>query len=328
MTLSPGQDVDANRQAPRKLRRWIRLGLSVLMLAATAVYVGRLLHGQSDNLRMTLDTLSTGRILFGLALATLTLMCPAFYHALAVERLTPVRGARLHIAAAFAISQVVRYVPGKVFGVLFELNYLRGTVGGDALVFANASQTFYQYLVTVAGAIPLAAVLVGGSPWYWSLAAITAGGMILAHRLGWCEHLLIWMARRIPGLRKTLTASVDARHATFSAPLMQGLEWLFLIIMWYAIDLGTNNLTPYVLLATCYTVASVLGSLAILVPSGLFVREGAFVWLAHFSRSPHFDPVALIVYAAIIRLWFTGADVLVAIILGVADRMRRRFFVA
>jgi hypothetical protein len=316
----PALDASKPQPAPRTARQWIRLGLSIVLLAAAALYIGRILHGQSADLHAAFATLSVTRIVIGFILATLTLACPTLYHVLAVERLAPTRGARGHIAAAYSLSQLVRYVPGKVFGVLFEVNYLRGAVSANALVLANTVQMFYQYASNVAGALSVAAVVFSGSQWFWTLVGIAAVAFFLAHRSGWCERTLVWMAHRIPGLRGTITASANPKHAALSTTLLLALEWVFFIGMWCAIDLGIPDLMPYVLLAACYAVASMLGGFAVVMPSGLVIREGLFVWMAHMLG---FDPVALIAYAAIIRIWLTGGDILVALVFGVADRLRR-----
>lgn len=299
---------------------WIRLGLSISLLAAAAIYIGGVLRGQSAELRMALATLSASSNVIGLGLAMLTLACPALYHALAVERLSPIRGTRVHIAAAYTLSQLVRYVPGKVFGVLFEVNYLRGKVNANVLVLANTVQMSYQYAVTVLFAALVAAVLFFQSPWLWSLTILAVIVVFLAHRHAWSEHALLWIARKIPGLHGTITASVNRRHGAHAATLALALEWVFFISMWYVIDLRTAQLTPYLLLAGCYAIAATLGSLAIVMPSGLVVREGVFIWLAHTLG---FDPVALIAYAAVIRIWMTGGDILIALVFGGVNRLRR-----
>jgi hypothetical protein len=293
--------------------------LSILLLAAATLYVGRVLQGQSADLRAAMATLSVTRLAIGLLLATFTLACPTLYHALVVERLTQIRGARGHIAAAYALSQLVRYVPGKVFGVLFEVNYLRGLVSANVLVVANTVQMLYQNAGTALFAVLIGAIFFSGSSWAWGLSAIAIVVMFLAHRQGWIESILLWIAHKVPGLRGRITASVNPGHTALASTLLLALEWLFFIAMWCTLDLGTSQLTPYVLLAACYAIASVLGALTIVMPSGLVVREGLFIWMAHMFG---FEPAALVAYAALIRIWLTGADILTALVFGAIDRLR------
>lgn len=304
----------------RSMHQWIRLSLSLILLFSATLYIGRILQGESTNLQAAFESLSFQRIGAGLILATLTLACPTIYHVLVVERLSPARGFRRRIAAAYSLSQLVRYVPGKIFGVLFEVNYLRGAVNANVLVLSNLVQMVYQYAVSALFALLGMSVFFGGSAWFWCLSATAVAVVFFAHREAWGERTLLWLARRTPGLSSLITASVNRNHAPLASTIWLTMDWMFFIGVWYVIDLGTFNVTPYALLAACYAIASVLGTLAIVVPSGLLVREGFFIWLAHLIG---FDPIALVTYAVLIRIWLTAGDLLTALLFGLLDRLRR-----
>jgi len=280
-------------------------------LLAAAFYTVRLLHGQLHQFSSALSSVSPPRLAIGQLFSFLLLLCPLCYHILAVERVSGIRGERRKIASAYALSQIVRYVPGKVLGVLFELSYLRGTVRADALLVATTAQGIYQYACVAAIAIPLLLAWALGSQWPWLISLVAIVLIYFSHRLGWCERPLLWTTRNMSRAREATT--LEPWHAPIAATTFLAAEWIFFIGAWYVLDLGTPYVMPYVLLATCYAAAAALGAIAVFVPSGLVVRESIFLWMAH---QLHFDSVTVLAYAAIFRIWLTAGDILVALAFG------------
>jgi len=242
----------------------------------------------------------------------------AVYHVIAIRRLGyRVAPPATRIVSAYATSQVIRYLPGKVLGVVYEMTQLAGQVPAHHVVAANIVQTLHTNALTV---LVLTTVLV------WVVSGRTALAIVmltvsvaliwLAHRQHITERSLAWAASRIPRLRTMPPLPTPSGHASLPASLLLLAEWVPYFLFWILLlPAGSLQLKDAVMLGSCYAGASLVANFAVLVPSGLVVREALFLWVgSHLA----IEPASLIVLGMLSRLLFTLADaVLVPLAWGV-----------
>lgn len=222
---------------------------------------------------------------------------------------------------AYFVSQFGKYIPGKAWVVLMRVGMLRHEAHAASLPVAVTAT--YETLTSMAAGAFLGVLLMpylGVLPPQWSgytvaLVAVAA----LPVGLAAVNHLVAWLwARRGPQVRPLPAPSLGL----LAQGLLHGvcghalLGWsLGLVIRGLApgvVPAGPGYAADLGAVAASY----VAGFAFLLTPSGLGVREGALQWLL----TPRFVPVVglegaagfAVVVALVLRLVWTGAEVIVA----------------
>jgi hypothetical protein len=288
-----------------------RRALHWLLLVGAVAFLAHYLVGQWSALGPALSRYDTSTLLAATAVIAAMLALKAGYHVLALRRLGQERtpGA-LAIASAYAMSQVVRYLPGKVLGVVFEINRLAPSVPATRVVAANVVQSLYTLALTVG-------VLAAAAAWFRFGATAGAAAVLgvfavlyASHRLHILERMLQRAAAFVPRLRHAAAQPLPSARASLPASLLLFAEWVPFFVFWMLMLPGSD--TPVgdaVLLGCCYAGAALAASFAVLTPSGLFVREAIFLWA---GSQLAIEPALLIVQGLLSRLVLTVADLAVA----------------
>lgn len=234
-----------------------------------------------------------------------TLLMSASYHVATVRRLERTKERWLTIALAYSLGQIVRYLPGKVVGVVFQAGYLSGRVRAATVTFALLSQTAYDNLWTLifAGAILLISFQVS----WWPLLVLVAATFLLgkSHQRAWMERLLL-----LPGpVRKLLNEEqlllVKANHPTVLPTLTLILIWIPFLAGFAIFLSGTTSLEESVVVGACYLFATVGSMLFFVVPSGIVVREAFFIFI---GSQLGIDANLLLVSGVALRLALTVSE--------------------
>lgn len=311
----------ASRSLWIRLRRPLRNVLGLALIALSGVYVYGILEESVDELGRGTHALGVGEwsaLLLGIVG---TLVLSTLYHVLATRRIEDVDLPSTRIAVAYALGQIVRYVPGKVVGVLFQARYLSGSVRASTVGLALVVQTVYDYVWTFAfaGSILLCATF----QTTWPLLALTPVGCVLwqSHVKGWCERGLL-LARPLRRLfeDRQLQQLRRPAHAGVATLVLLG-EWIPMLLgIGFALD-ATLGLGNALLLGAIYMVAAVGSLLVFVVPSGLVVREALFVWM---GVRYGFEPAMLVFVGLALRAAMTVAEALNGAIFVVADVLQRK----
>ncbi|MEO7199976.1 MAG: hypothetical protein ABIY56_07135, partial [Dokdonella sp.] len=144
---------------------------------------------------------------------------------------------------------------------------------------------------------------------------------------------LIWFAQRDRWLQRlgatfgigtassTIGKSTDlSRRSAAHVTSLLALQWLPFFAIWIVLAGSSHGIAGACWLAASYLLASIGGALLVLIPSGLVVREAAFVWLAGLLDFPL---PSLLAWALVVRLVLTLADVLAVPLLWSAQRGQR-----
>lgn len=198
------------------------------------------------------------------------------------------------IARIYLVAQVLKYLPGRVWGLLYQVGKVRESTGGRMAVAASAS----QMLISAFGSVvvygiatesgralgPIAIAML--SVWIWR------GGVARYMQIAGPEWAQVAQVVRVLAL-------VAVEWLAFAA-----VAWLICHAMQQADAFGF-------LLIALYAVSWVVGSLTVVVPGGLVVREGGFVLLCQLNGIP-FDFATA--FALVARFVFTLSEMLAGVV--------------
>lgn len=196
----------------------------------------------------------------------------------------------------FFLSQLGRYLPGKVWGIL-GLVYL-SQKEGVSKVTSGASVTLQLLLQVVSGLMIFAVTL----PFWRDVDSVTGlyvlfvffpAGLILLHPV--LVNRGLNLALRVTGQAKV---ELNWGYTYLLGQLgLWGVFWLVNGVAHYFLirSIYSSSLPPVPVLAGIFAIAWVAGFLSLVTPSGLGVMEGTLVFLLSFYFPLH--------VATIIALW-------------------------
>jgi len=289
-------------------KKWIARWVLMVVITASAVV---LLHSAYSNYA-TLAKLSfqiwSPAILVALAPMLIMLVAKGWLHVqlLRHEGLKAEPG--LSMMTSYFLSQVARYLPGKVIGIAAQSLHMTGSVTGEAVWRANFTQYVTTHFFAVLFLSVVLMVYVTGNILYLVLLLLVfvATGVFLRSNL--CVLIFDGSLRLLKRpSRLTNTASWDIGPLAQVLTLL-GLDWVFYFGFWILILTTTLSVYNAILFSSIYAAASFLATLFVVMPSGLLIREAAFIWLGTRFGFGHDH---LIVYGILARLLFTLGDILI-----------------
>src|SRR5690606_35005346 len=297
---------------------WQRAVGPVLALAALA-YLARLVLADFQSFAGALRGQTPVSLAVAIIAVILMFAVKAHYHGVLCQRLSKRKDLLADVIPAYAMAQVVRYLPGKIWGVVYQSNRLSMQLHPSVVVAANTSQTLVTNLLGAGIIVSVLGAAYTSS--FWPLAGIPAFVAIteIVHRYPRMEAWLLQVASRNLRRRTDLPQIPPQR---ISGTLMLLLEWVAYYFMWAAI-LGEGLPSfPTVTVATWYAAASLIAIFAVAVPAGIAVREALFVSLAAMTMSSSGE---LLGYAALMRAVLTAAEVMLIPVAQLAGKLIGRF---
>lgn len=285
-----------------------RLVASVLYVVAVGVAASFALRGQRDSITDTISDVALSDLVLALALSTAALVASM----LAWRELLAGFGHRVPVLAAgqtFFLSQVGKYLPGSVWPVVAQVEF--GKAHGVPRK-PNVWSFFIAMLVSLAsGAVvgALALILAGTVLVPVAALAATLGVLVLYDRFG------DTVASKVPLLERLRPEQWPDRSALTRAAGLFGAHWVlhglqFAVVL-RSLDVSIDALALQSIAA--FSLAFVAGTLFIIAPAGLGVREGVLVALL--------GPLGVGVAAA------TAASLASRLVLTVADLVTAGFAV-
>lgn len=311
MDSSPGS---SRGQRTRQFTgRW-RAGISAAVVAAACAWIGWIAWESRESWADVLVGAHFTWLLVPTALnvAAMLFSAAVFQHQLADRAGCAVGYA--YAARLLFVGAMVRHLPGRFWGVLYQANEARYTVGSVAVLGANLDYVLVSTFT--AATVPLAVLVL--LSWGW-LAGAAAIGMSAAFTYAWLRHgerawlpaLARWLPpfRRLGSMGKLLQprAAPSRRDALLQTSRL-GASWALYLAAWSSLDRVFPQLEGHDLVWLCavYTASWIVGFAAVLVPAGLGVREAVFLML-----SPASVPASLLVWLAVfLRLWLLLIDLI------------------
>lgn len=208
----------------------------------------------------------------------------------------------LAIARIYLVAQVLKYLPGRVWGLLYQVGKVRESTGGRMAVAASAS----QMLISAFGSLVVYGLATGADH--------VLGAIAIA-------LLSVWIWRggvaRYMGIAGPEWAQVMQVARVLA---LVALEWLvFVGVAWMICrSMQLTDAFSFSLIAL-YAASWIVGSLAVVAPGGLVVREGGFVLLCQLNGIPTDFAAA---FALVARLVFTTAEVLAGVLAWLSPEIR------
>lgn len=279
----------------------------VLMLGACA-FIVHMIRPQLELLPQVLHSIDWRLLAIAVVISVPMYICQALYHVKTLARFSdkPVDAGKS--MSVYLQAQVVRYLPGKIWGLLYQSGKMSGELGAGIIVAANLWQTLITNMF--AAVITLSVLLaVWLGSWWLSLILLAVLGLEWLHR------------RPLPaGLRHSrvraglLRVGVVLPDAPLSPWLWGGtamlcFEWVFFFGVFACLLAGHHGWVDALVLGAWYSGASTLSLAAFVVPAGLAVREAIFMGAPAVVRV---DAGHLLVIAALMRLVFIAAEIVCA----------------
>lgn len=312
MAIAPPEEAPAPPSAKGPWRRRVGYAAGLLICAFLAWALVRGWEGVSDH-----DwDLRPWPFAAGIVVLAVFYLASGFGYILILERLHRPCPPRLVVLSIWGKSLLGRYVPGSVLMVLGRvvLSHERGVPRR-----ASAAAMAYELVLSVGVAAIAAAVFVvvygiGGAA-VWLVALLPLGLALLHPRI--FGPLSAWALRKVhrePLPRLLGTGALLALTAWFALiAALLGLGMWLLVIASAGADVGGP-----LFIGTAFLMSFAVSVVAVIVPSGIGVREGAFT-LALAQKVPEGVAVALAVGS---RLVLTLVEL--AFIAVVAFAARRR----
>ncbi|PJK00506.1 hypothetical protein CO641_00500 [Lysobacteraceae bacterium NML91-0213] len=299
--------------ATRRLLSW------GLMVTATA-YLTWMLKDQGAAIAASARRFDLALVLAATACLIPMFMLKALYHARLLRQFGRADSSLAYLTETYLQAQLVRYLPGKIWGIVYQSRRVDGSHAPGAVVVAN----LWQMLLTNLLAVSVLAGILGIShlgP--SSLVTIIVGLALveLIHRHPQTRDAPIkWLARRAPrfGIPALLTLSKPDR---WKSTALLASEWVFYFPAFVLLHDGLLSAAQAILLGAWYSAASILSLAAFVVPAGLAVREAIFVSGASTLAGAH--PALLIVSATMLRLLMIAAEIVAALLATVFNKVRR-----
>lgn len=215
--------------------------------------------------------------------------------------------AQLHIA-----GQMLRYLPGRLWGLAFQISSTRNTV--PAATLARANIDFMVFSMIGSAAVGLALLAFRKSwPWWTALGLLIMGMILLMGIfLGGVNRILLLAGQYLPRRARNACEVLAAGQPTFrrlaEIMVLFAVSWAVYLAGWSLLGYVFHSFARVDFISLCayYTLASIIGILSVFTPAGLGVREAAFVMLAGGSA----DREAVAFFAAFGRIWLMIIEIL------------------
>lgn len=276
----------------------------ILTLSATG-WISFTIWGSIGHLKTSLQILEFRYIALSLIPAVLMVFITAYAYFLILSDFVPSIPPARTIMMPFVAAQVVRYLPGRLWGVLYQVQVRENSIPTHSVVKANAVQFALFSLNSIAVAV---------SAYVYYDKGILIGLITFAALM-----MLVFIVIRTSLLQRvaSLTARIAIREVQHHSHnnndfLIFGLlqfEWFFYLMACVLMLPGHVNFTDALIIASNYVVAWVVGIIATVMPNGLIVREASFLWLSSLFG---FDPADMLAFSIVARILFTLADIVAA----------------
>ena len=296
------QDRELNRSTPNCILKW----LSNSIILAGTIWVIIIFVNEIDVLRTGFEVKSVSWLIYTFiaGIIGLLLTVPVFRILLCFYSNLPI--SYLYAARLLFAAQILRHLPGRIWGMVYLVNETRITIPPVAMIRANIDFMLYSMVFCLL----VSAFLIVGVAVDPAVATILVvfGISIVAAALrkDWMGKLILFVFKFAPA-RAAKYAEAVKPHEPLPwikvgiLMVLFVLVWCVYLSIWWALTKTFRALEDINIWLLCasYMIAWVGGYLAMITPGGLGVREASFIALASKITSlPN-----LTFLAVFIRLW-------------------------
>ena len=215
-------------------------------------------------------------------------------------------------------GQLARYLPGRFWGVLYQINAARKHLSSANVSKANIDLMIISLLGNLLIPLGILSCLNNLPLWVFFTTLCT---IVLAYLLFYRSqffHMLYDRLCRMKLLPAKLTSFLTelkdirlGKKLLFSSLILFFGSWIIYLGAWKVLTQAyALTESHFAILAAWYSIAWLIGFIAAFTPGGLGIREASFVLFAQQG----IDTNTLAFIAVIARLWLMLADVLLVIV--------------
>lgn len=262
--------------------RWFLAPLAI----AALVWTGWLLSDALPNLQHNLSKLNLGWFTFTVVgnIVSGYLAFEAFRFLF--NHMQPGKYGRLELAHLYFTGQLMKHVPGRIWGVAYQSYIGRGTTMAEWV----SVNSVYMILISGFGFWVVSSSVAFSARWHWGAATVVIGAGV--YWFTWQRGLLEFL---LSGARKVRLTPIQ-RLCDAMRPFVNvggrlkvqfgawmAASWLVYFLAWASFGMAWPGLSAAggVQLCAFYTAAWMVGYLSLITPSGIGVRELTFVLLAN-----------------------------------------------
>jgi hypothetical protein len=230
------------------------------------------------------------------------------YHVIIIQSISRHKENNLKILTAYLQGQVIRYVPGKVVGIISQSLRLKDHIRSE-IVWESY---FVQFVSTNMNGM----VVIFATALYLYTGKLFISLLCLSFVIFVCYVLNRGLISRGINLfikffnRKEINHELkniylDKKDAV-KVVFFMNLEWCVFILAWFFIP-GTLSPLESISLAVLYASSTIVGALTIVMPGGMLVREASFLYFGKMLTSV--SPELLLFYSILFRIIFSISEV-------------------
>jgi len=217
----------------------------------------------------------------------------------------------IEVANLYCMSQIVKIIPGRIWGLIYQLSKSSERVPKTAIARVNID----LLILSIIGSLYFGVNII--SYYYvaqFLIVFILSSVVFITIVSGGASSILLLIYKVTPpkyeAIIKNITSSKIPRTILAKVIPVYYLSWLTYLIAWYSLGHAYSNIDSHQMILLCgvYTISWVIGLLSAVTPSGIGVREVAFVFIGQGLL----DPATLALLALIIRAILTTVDFLLA----------------
>ena len=217
------------------------------------------------------------------------------------------------LSSIFFSGQIIRYLPGRFFGIAYQVNETRQTVPPLVMIRTNIE---FMFMVILFHTVTSSSILV-----MFLTNALYGGGLlilgliltVLYLRCNWIDFILQKLHRVLPGKYSQLLDSSEKSEpypynlvgfilfGLFVYVILYFVAWILLKEVF--LQFTANDM---IILCASYVISWIIGFVSIITPGGLGVREISFVYI-NSQLIPELPTAFLAVF---IRVWLIAIDIL------------------
>lgn len=283
--------------------------ISATLILTATIWIFLTIWHNIGQIISSFASLELGYVAVSFIPAIIAVFITAYVYFLILSKITTGLPPVQDVMTAFLTSQVVRYLPGKIWGVYYQMHALSGLTPMRHTLKAAIEHYLLVNLNSIAVALSVLTYYRKG---------VAAGVEVFI-----ISVIVIFLILRISLLQR-VSSEIGRLTATDNEPFAQnrndariemrilGLlqaEWICYFMACIFILPGYFGVNNAIIIATSYAVAWLIGALAVVLPAGLFVREASFIWITGLFG---FNPADMLIFGIVARTLFTLAEIISA----------------
>ena len=294
-------------------RGLFKKALFSLLIIAAAGFLLKIGVDNYEDIEGKLHELNLYRVVLAVVFCTTMLVLKGMLHVALIHDFDINKTHWRHIINSYGQAQIIRYIPGKVWGVIFQGEKLEKFLSRKIVWIVN----IWQVLITNFNGLGVIAFFLLFYYFGFHPLIFVAFSTIIITYFIFSSNTIGWFISYLSKLKYIDLSSLPAvlgqsPSKAFVKILLLELEWVFYFLFWIWLLPMNTSISDSLILGSIYAGAALVGIIVFVVPSGWFVREASFIWV---GLNLGYSEDILFIFGVLARLVMIAGDVLCALIL-------------